>query len=41
MWNRWPGRGLIALAVVSWLALALSQAGGESRASRRSDRRSV
>jgi protein SCO1/2 len=32
IWNRWPGRSLIALAVVSWLALALSQAVGESGA---------
>lgn len=32
MWHRWPGRGLIVLTVVSWLALALSQAVGESRA---------
>ena len=30
MGNRWPGRSLIALAVVSWLALSLSQAMGES-----------
>ena len=30
MGHRWPGRSLIALAVVSWLALALSQAMGES-----------
>ena len=30
MWNRWPGSSLIALAVVSWLALSLSQAVGES-----------
>ena len=30
MRNRWPGRSLIALALVSWLALALSQAMGES-----------
>jgi hypothetical protein len=26
MWHRWPARSLIALAVVSWVALALSQA---------------
>jgi hypothetical protein len=25
MWHRWPARSLIALAVVSWVALALSQ----------------
>jgi protein SCO1/2 len=30
MWNRWHGSSLIALAVVSWLALSLSQAVGES-----------
>jgi protein SCO1/2 len=30
MWNRWPGSSLIALAVVSWLALSPSQAMGES-----------
>jgi protein SCO1/2 len=30
MWNRWHGRRLIALAVVSWLVLSLSQAVGES-----------
>jgi protein SCO1 len=29
-WNRWHGRRLIALAVVSWLALSLSQAVGGS-----------
>ena len=29
-WHRWHGRSLITLAVVSWLALALSQAVGES-----------
>jgi len=29
MWNRWPGRSLITLALVSWLALSLSQAVGE------------
>src|SRR4029077_20423819 len=32
MWNRWHGRRLIALAVVSWLVLSLSQAVGESGA---------
>ena len=30
MWNRWPGMSLITLALVSWLALSLSQAVGES-----------
>ena len=30
LWNRWPGSSLIALAVVSWLALSLSHAVGES-----------
>jgi len=30
MWNGWPGSSLIALAVVSWLALSPSQAVGES-----------
>ena len=30
MWNRWSGSSLIALAVVSWLALSPSQALGES-----------
>src|SRR5215510_292852 len=30
MWNRWCGRRLITLALVSWLALSLSQAVGES-----------
>ena len=29
-WNRWPGRRLIALVAVSWLALSLSQAASES-----------
>src|SRR5262245_25843045 len=29
-WHRWHGRSLITLAVVSWLALSLSQAVGES-----------
>jgi len=29
-WNRWHGSSLLALAVVSWLALSLSQAVGES-----------
>jgi protein SCO1 len=29
-WHRWHERNLIALAVVSWLALSLSQAVGES-----------
>jgi protein SCO1 len=32
MWHRWSGRSLITLAVVSWLALSLSQAAGESGA---------
>jgi protein SCO1/2 len=30
MWSRWPGRCLIALTLVSWFALSLSQAVGES-----------
>jgi protein SCO1/2 len=30
MWNRWSGRSLIALAVVSWLVPSLSHAAGES-----------
>jgi len=30
MWNRWRGRRLITLALVSWLALSLSQVVGES-----------
>src|SRR4029453_11850469 len=32
MWHRWSGRSLITLAVVSWLALSLSQAAGKSGA---------
>ena len=29
-WNRWHGKRLVALALVSWLALSLSQVVGES-----------